>query len=134
MVSWMHMKTVLLVEDNEDMRALLTKQLKSLGVRVLSAYDAQSTLSLYFRYHTTIDCIVMDVRLPEDLSGIELYGRTQQDSKDTKPVVFISADCHVNLPQSVKAKESWSFLKKPFSSADLELALHFVGTAPRSPR
>ncbi len=64
--------SVLLVDDDPDMLALLEATLRTEGVRVWTARDGESALRLTRKEHPTL--IVLDVNLP-DCSGLEVCRR-----------------------------------------------------------
>ena len=83
--------TVLVVDDHEDIRELLSMQLRALGCEVVAAGNGQEAVELAPRVHP--DLILMDLSMPV-LDGYEatrqLRGRL--DMRDV-PVVAVSAFC-----------------------------------------
>jgi len=64
-------ETILVVEDNEAMRRLVTRQLSELGYHVLEAENAASALEL-LTTGNKIDLLFTDVVMPGKLNGLEL--------------------------------------------------------------
>jgi two-component system, cell cycle response regulator DivK len=56
-------KTILIVEDDEISLEFLTELLLSSKVKILTALDGQSAITI-FRQNKSIDLVLMDVRLP----------------------------------------------------------------------
>uniref|UniRef100_UPI0034DF04A4 response regulator n=1 Tax=Streptomyces flavofungini TaxID=68200 RepID=UPI0034DF04A4 len=84
--------TVLVIEDNETNRYVLTSWLKRAGHTVISASTGEQGLA---RLHAALDALpdiaIIDVRLP-DMSGFEVSERLKNDSATTHlPIIQISA-------------------------------------------
>jgi DNA-binding response OmpR family regulator len=78
--------TVLVVEDEPDIVALLRDFLVDAGFQALAAGDAQGALRALAS--TRVDCVLLDVMLPGD-DGFELCRRIRADSD--VPLLFLSA-------------------------------------------
>jgi DNA-binding response OmpR family regulator len=78
--------TVLVVEDEPDIVALLRDFLVDAGFEALAAGDAQGALRAL--ESTRVDCVLLDVMLPGD-DGFELCRRIRADSD--VPLLFLSA-------------------------------------------
>lgn len=78
--------TVLLVEDEPDIVALLTDFLAVEGFGVLAAADAHDAIAAFDR--SGIDCVVLDVMLP-GASGFDVCRRIRERSD--VPLLFLSA-------------------------------------------
>jgi DNA-binding response OmpR family regulator len=78
--------TVLVVEDEPDIVALLRDFLADAGFRALAAGDAPGALRAL--ESTRVDCVLLDVMLPGD-DGFELCRRIRADSD--VPLLFLSA-------------------------------------------
>ena len=105
-------KTVLLVEDEDDLRHMIQRRLEKNGYRVISARDGLEAVQLLQRHKP--DCSVLDVMLPK-MSGFHVcrmikFNRRLQDCA----VVLLTAlagDDVAYTSQSVKAD---ACLHKPF--------------------
>jgi two-component system, cell cycle sensor histidine kinase and response regulator CckA len=106
-------RTVLLVEDLEDLRRLLTRQLRAAGLVVRDADSAEAALLLGDDVLAGVDVLVSDIVMPGK-SGIELASILLARRPEL-PVLLISGDVghhdQSELPDHVR------FLQKPFSSA-----------------
>ncbi len=65
---------VLLVDDNEDVRAVALRQLTSLGYRVIAASSGEEALEILKR-GIEIDLLFTDVVMPNGMGGRELATR-----------------------------------------------------------
>jgi two-component system cell cycle sensor histidine kinase/response regulator CckA len=70
-------QTILVVEDQEEVRTLACITLESLGYKVLSAPNADAALRLELEYRATIDLLLTDMVMPGML-GDELAERLSQ--------------------------------------------------------
>jgi PAS domain S-box-containing protein len=82
-------ETVLVVEDNESVRATTVGQLTSLGYRVIEAESGEGALRVLERGETVIDLVFTDVVMPGELDGYAL-ARLVLDRWPTKKVLLTS--------------------------------------------
>lgn len=107
--------TLVLVEDDDDVRVALARLLRAMGHTVhpfpsAEAYAADPILS---------DCVILDVRLP-GLSGLELRDRMRALGSQV-PVVFITGESGPSphdRPYNYSQSDEPS-LAKPFSDHEL---------------
>lgn len=86
--------TVLIVDDSEYNRDILTRRLSSLGLQVLTAENGIEGLEVLEQ--EKIDLILLDILMPR-LNGYEVLNRLKQDSKTADiPVLMISAITETN--------------------------------------
>ena len=111
--------TVLVIDDDPDLRASVGRLLRSLGL------DAQlfASISDFLRSDPPDGptCLVLDVRLP-GRSGLDLQRELAAANREL-PIIFITG--HGDIPMSVQAMKGGAieFLTKPFRDQDL---LHAV--------
>jgi FixJ family two-component response regulator len=112
--------TVLIVDDDKDIRESLQELLESVGLQSKSFGTAQEFLSSPRSGGPS--CLILDVRLP-GISGLELQHELKK-GKVSIPIIFLTA--HADVPMSVKAMKSGAveFLTKPFRQQDLLDAVH----------
>ena len=79
--------TILVVEDEQDIRSLLTYNLEREGYHVLEAADGQSALDIARKRHP--DLILLDLGLP-DVDGIRLLRRIREWSRI--PIIVVSTE------------------------------------------
>jgi PAS domain S-box-containing protein len=106
-------ETVLLVEDEDPIRALLARTLQGSGYRVLLARDGHEALDVA-RSAEHIDLIVTDIVMPR-LGGLDL-ARELASSRPSLPVLFLTGYTDSPPPALDERK---GFLQKPFSSRAL---------------
>jgi FixJ family two-component response regulator len=107
--------TVLVVDDDPDLRASVGLLLESLGMDV----QLFASISDFLKSDPPNGpaCLVLDVRLPGQ-SGLDLQ-RELALAKRELPIVFITG--HGDIPMSVQAMKGGAieFLTKPFRDQDL---------------
>jgi CheY-like chemotaxis protein len=104
---------ILVVDDDPDVRQILSEFLEFRGYGVLQAGDGAEALDV-LRENPDLRLVISDVRMP-GLSGLELAARAAQDYPDVR-VILISGYFQA---QAVGPR----FLKKPFTMQQLEGAV-----------
>jgi PAS domain S-box-containing protein len=116
--------TVLLVDDEESVRAALTRILTNEGVKILSASSALVALKLVEQ--TVPQLALIDVIMP-GMDGLELCRRLKQDPRTTNvPLVIVSGQTErADLERGIVAG-ALDYIKKPFDGDEvlLRVRLH----------
>ncbi|MFH0976580.1 MAG: PAS domain S-box protein [Spirochaetota bacterium] len=110
-------ETILLVEDNDTVRALTCKMLEDLGYKVLPARDADNCMEIIGQYTGSIDLLLTDVIMPKK-DGKALYETLKHDSPELK-VVFMSGYTGKVIGQHGILDEDINFIQKPFTLSAL---------------
>ncbi len=110
------MKRILLAEDEDAMRAYLTRALENAGYEVVAVDRGTAALPLLEEQH--FDLLLSDIVMPE-MDGIELAQRCGEISPSTK-VMFITGFAAVTLRASRETPHA-NVLSKPFHLRDLVL-------------
>src|ERR1700760_4685293 len=83
-----HSSTILLVEDEPEVRNVICRVLDKHGFKVLQAADGVAALQLLSQQTAPIDLLISDVVMP-NMNGIELRKRLLETRPDLK-VIFLS--------------------------------------------
>jgi two-component system, cell cycle sensor histidine kinase and response regulator CckA len=110
-------ETILLVEDDPQVRAVVGKMLESLGYRVLPAGDGEDALALAEAFEAPIDLLVSDLVMP-GLGGRQVAERLRESNPDTA-VLYMSGYSDEAIVRRGVVEPNASFLQKPFATADL---------------
>ena len=112
--------TVVVIDDDQDVREALQGLLQSVGLRVELFASVPEFLSS--NRPNLPGCLVLDVRLP-GRSGLDFHDDLVK-AKVRVPVIFISG--HADVPMSVRAMKAGAmeFLIKPVRHQDLLDAIH----------
>lgn len=105
-------KTILVVDDEPQVRKLMKSALTRRHYRVLEAGDGVEALDVWQRLDTQPDLLLTDVVMPR-MDGIELAGRLWASSPRLA-VLYMSARCDADALEHDILKRGFGFLGKPF--------------------
>lgn len=97
------MKTVLIIDDEEKLRALLARILRAEGFDVLEAGDCKSGLKSVEQHD--LDVVLCDVKLP-DGSGVDMVSKIKSKKPQTE-VILLTA--YGNIADGVQAMKNGAF-------------------------
>jgi PAS domain S-box-containing protein len=106
-------ETLLLVEDEEQVRELGRRVLERVGYTVLAAPNAEAATAIADRHAGHIHLLITDMLLPQ-LSGRELAARLSIHRPAIK-VLFISGTAEASIARLRLLEPGTRFLEKPFS-------------------
>jgi two-component system, cell cycle sensor histidine kinase and response regulator CckA len=110
-------ETVLVVEDERVVRALIVRSLTGLGYRCVEAADAGEALRVLEREEGQIDLVITDVVMP-GVSGGDLGSRLAP-RYPSLPVLYTSGYADDDVVRRGLLDASRPFLQKPFTPGDL---------------
>jgi PAS domain S-box-containing protein len=110
-------ETILVVEDDDDVRAYTVEILRELGYRVLEAHDGASGLRLLERQDEPIDLLFTDVVMP-GMSGAELAAAARQAQPDL-PVLYTSGYTRNAIVHGGRLDPGVEMISKPFTYSGL---------------
>lgn len=110
-------ETVLVVDDQNDLRALLCEVLRKNGYTVLSAMNGREALRLVREHAEPIDLVITDVVMPQ-MGGRELVEALRELQSHTK-VLYMSGytDGAEDITAPLYAEHA--FIEKPFAPQEL---------------
>jgi|SRR4051794_24739949 CheY-like chemotaxis protein len=103
--------TILLVDDDQMLREVMTRVLEASGFRVIAASDGVAAWELLQANGQAIHAIVTDVQMPR-MEGLELAERVAT-LPNSPPLLFISGYPRGRIPYD------YPFLSKPFQADQL---------------
>ena len=116
--------TVLVAEDDDDIRALVVYRLERSGYQVVQALDGEEALRLVAEH--TPDLAILDVMMPK-LDGYEVTRRLRSDPSTSRlPVILLTArsqEADVNEGFAAGADD---YLRKPFSPDELRARVQAI--------
>ena len=121
----MTQRTLLVVDDQDDLRLTLQATLEGAGYRVVTAADGRDANKAFA--HERLDLVLTDLLMP-DKDGIEVI-TDLRESRPELPVIAMSgggkmsADYYLKLARALGAK---AILQKPFSNEQLLITIAFV--------
>ncbi len=115
-------ETVLVVEDDPRVRAIVDRTLREAGYRVLEAEDGQAALELLARTGSPPDAVITDLAMPR-MNGRTLAARLRV-LQPGLPVLFMSGYTDDEVARRGLMVDGQPLLQKPFSPDGLAAALH----------
>ncbi|GEO12313.1 cell cycle histidine kinase CckA [Microvirga aerophila] len=118
--------TILLVEDEDPVRAVNARALTARGYTVLEAASGVEALQIIEERGAPVDLVVSDVVMPE-MDGPTLLGELRKLYPDLK-VIFVSGYAEDAFRKNLPEGEQFNFLPKPFSLRQLvEIVKQVIG-------
>jgi CheY-like chemotaxis protein len=115
-------RSVLLVEDEEAVRAVVLRMLTRCGYRVRDFGSPQEALDAFAAGTGEFDALLTDVVMP-GMHGTQLASQVRELRPDL-PVVFMSGYTSGPAPGGYEFPDDGSLIHKPFDQATLLAALH----------
>lgn len=110
-------ETILLVEDDPDLRFLMKEVLQEYGYTMITATDGEEGLQKFKDNASSIALIVADVVTPK-MQGNELHNRIRELSSTTK-FLFVSGYQENQISRNFVLDKGLKFLSKPFDLDEL---------------
>jgi PAS domain S-box-containing protein len=110
-------ETVLLVEDDDTVRSMVTDMLTGHGYRLLEARNGREALAMFLDNKDAIDLVVTDIVMPE-MKGNEL-GKHLNSLVPNVKILYMSGNSEKSLVAEVESDMSVDFIHKPFRVNDL---------------
>ncbi len=111
--------TILIVEDEDEMRRLLEDVLRDASYTVLSAADGNEALDLFQRHD--VDVIVSDLFMP-GMKGSDLLAEIHTRRSDV-PMIIITAFGSIESAVDAMKGGAYHYLTKPFRMEELQLVV-----------
>lgn len=112
-------KTILLADDDVNLRRVLEFQLTEAGYKVLTAQDGVEALEIFA--DNNFDCVITDLRMPK-LSGLELLEKIKITNAEI-PVIVITAFGEVETAVAAMKAGAFDYINKPFNRDEILLTL-----------
>ena len=111
--------TILMIEDEADIRLTLSVLLRRAGLQVLEAADGRSGLRLL--HERQPDCVIVDIGLP-DIDGWQVLGRIR-DVTDVPVMILTARHLEAEKVRGLQAGAD-DYLTKPFGNLELIARVH----------
>ena len=113
--------TILLVEDEEGLRALNARGLRSRGYSVIEASNGVEAMEELETCNGEVDLVVSDVVMPE-MDGPTLLKAMRERNPEIK-IIFVSGYAEDAFEKSLPENQQFAFLPKPFTLSQLVAAV-----------
>lgn len=118
-------ETILLVEDDEEVRGFASTALQNLGYKVYEADNGKSALEfIKINSELELDLLVTDMVMPE-MNGKELANELKKMRSTTK-IIFTSGYTDNYIVKSGNLEKDINFIQKPFTEQSLALKIRTV--------
>jgi len=112
-----HMETILLVEDDSDLRTYVSDILTGLRYRVIAAPNANAALEILKDGKTTVDLLLTDVIMP-GMNGRELATEALKSRPDLQ-VIYMTGYSRNAVVHQGRLDDGVNLLQKPVSQGEL---------------
>jgi CheY-like chemotaxis protein len=117
-------ETILIVEDDDGVRALTRLIVQGSGYMVLESHDGVEAVRLAEEHGGRIDLLMTDVVMPK-MNGREVAGRVLELHPEVK-VLFLSGYTDDAVVRHGILHETVNFLQKPFSPSSLAMKIRTI--------
>jgi len=115
-------ETILVVEDDPDLRFLMEEALRDYGYTVITACDGTEGLQLFEQHADSIALVISDLVTPR-MMGKEFYDKVQS-IRDKTRFLFVSGYQANQISQNFVLDKGFAFLQKPFDLDELATKVH----------
>jgi len=109
--------TILLVEDSDVVRDVITRMLEDAGFTVLPASGGEEALSISRRKDAPFDLLLTDIVMPE-ISGVELADRLERERPDMRILFMTGYAEEVVVNEGILGKRR-ECIGKPFTREEI---------------
>lgn len=110
-------ETILVAEDEEVIRELLTEMLSDEGYQVLVAENGKEALDIYSKEGSGVDLVILDMIMPE-VNGVEAFRQMKQLDPQAK-ILLSSGYTQESEAQSILNEGALGFIQKPYAVNEL---------------
>ncbi len=122
--SWHGKGTLLLVDDEENVRSVINNSLKNLGFRVLMAGSGKEAIDLFKSRHKEVDLVLLDMVMP-NMNGEELYHELRRIRPDAR-VLVMSGYSEDDVMDIFAGRNIAGFIQKPFRYTELRDKIYSI--------
>jgi len=113
------MPNILIVEDKDSMRKMLTETLTGEGHRVDSAPNGKSAMELV--HSKSYDLVLTDLKMP-DMDGLQVLSNIKEVDNDTAVILMTAYGTIEDAVQAMR-KGAFDFITKPFDTEHLSVLI-----------
>jgi two-component system nitrogen regulation response regulator GlnG len=121
----MPLTRILVADDEESMRWVLSKALKRKGFSVDLAIDGRQALSMI--QDSSYDLAILDIKMP-GINGLDLLDKIREQKKDLLVVIMTAEASMKNAVEAMK-RGAYDYITKPFDLDVIDAIIEKVGRA-----
>jgi PAS domain S-box-containing protein len=111
-------ETILVVEDQHNVRRVLSQTLRVHGYAVFEAGNGQEAVTLWQTHGPKIDLLFTDMIMPEGMTGLELAGRLRDFKPDLKVIISSGYSTEISDKNAID-RAGILYLPKPYEGHTL---------------
>ncbi|MFO7982414.1 MAG: nitrogen regulation protein NR(I) [Desulfuromonadales bacterium] len=112
----MSIRRILVADDEESIRWVLSKALVKQGFSVDLAEDGDTALEMF--HHNQYDMAILDIKMP-GISGLDLLARFRKENPEVLIIIMTAESSMKNAVEAMK-RGAYDYLVKPFDLNDLD--------------
>ena len=116
--------TILVVDDEPELRELVATVARRLNLRSLNAGDGDEALLVFEQHAAAISCVVLDLTMPRR-DGVSTF-EALRALRPALPIVLMSGYSAHEISRRLAGAHPTAFLQKPFSTSDLIATLRQI--------
>jgi len=116
--------TVLVVEDEDTLRLVVSTMLRKRGYTVIEAANGKTGVDLFQASAREVDVVLLDMTLP-GMSGPEVLGELRRIQPDVN-VIITSAYSRDSALTTIGWQPHWLYIRKPYHFSELVALLRQV--------
>ncbi len=117
-------ESVLVVEDNRDVRALTVKRFERLGYRVVECVTGAEAKEA-LQNGLAVEFVFTDIMMPGGMTGIDL-AKWIAETRPHLPVILTTGFAEEIAGTDTRETEPWTILRKPYAQKDLAAVVRKV--------
>lgn len=114
-------KKILIVDDEEDIREILTDSLESLDYQTCTATDGEEAIEIIKQKHDELAVIICDLKMPK-VSGDQVVHYIAQ-SHPIIPIIILSGFAQLDMALDHIRMGAFDYMSKPFKFKELALTV-----------
>ena len=124
------MATILVVEDDPDVRELVELLLAGEGHQVTAAPDGHAALALVDEGRIDPDLVLADYNLPNGMDGLEVAAKLRERLRHQVPVIILTGDISTTTMRDIRSQHCVQ-LNKPVKLKEMMQAIERLLAEPR---
>jgi putative nucleotidyltransferase with HDIG domain len=114
-------KLILVVDDEEDIRKILSETLETLGFEYMVASDGAEAISCLKKHHAVIDVVICDLKMPKVAGDqVVIYGT---NNHPLIPIIILTGFAQLDMALDHIRLGAFDYMTKPFRVKELQFLL-----------